>query len=34
MTPAPELPEVLTVDAFLNWQAPPGPLWQLVDGTR
>src|SRR3954451_24752491 len=32
MTAALKLPEVLTVGAFLNWNAPPGPLWQLVDG--
>jgi Uma2 family endonuclease len=27
-----KLPEVLTVDAFLTWDAPIGQLWQLVDG--
>jgi Uma2 family endonuclease len=26
------LPEFLTVDAFLAWSPPMGPLWQLVDG--
>jgi Uma2 family endonuclease len=32
MAAALKLPDVLTVDAFLVWDAPPGPLWQLVDG--
>ncbi len=26
------LPEFLTIDAFLAWNAPMGPHWQLVDG--
>ena len=26
------LPEILTVDAFVGWEAPMGQLWQLVDG--
>jgi Uma2 family endonuclease len=26
------LPEFLTVDAFLRWDAPMGQVWQLVDG--
>ncbi len=32
MTPAQKLPDFLTVDEFLAWDAPPGALWQLVDG--
>jgi len=32
MSTAHALPEFLTVDAFLGWNAPMGPLWQLVDG--
>jgi Uma2 family endonuclease len=32
MSPALTLPEFLTVDAFLRWEAPMGQLWQLVDG--
>jgi Uma2 family endonuclease len=27
-----KLPEFLTVDAFLAWDAPSGQMWQLVDG--
>jgi Uma2 family endonuclease len=27
-----KLPEFLTVDAFLAWDAPMGQMWQLVDG--
>jgi Uma2 family endonuclease len=26
------LPDMLTVDAFLAWDAPMGSVWQLVDG--
>jgi Uma2 family endonuclease len=33
MSTALQLPDFLTVDAFLGWDAPMGPLWQLVDGT-
>jgi Uma2 family endonuclease len=33
MSTAFTLPDLLTVDAFLAWDAPVGPLWQLVDGT-
>jgi Uma2 family endonuclease len=32
MVAARKLPEFLTVDAFLAWDAPAGGLWQLVDG--
>ena len=32
MSTALTLPEFLTVDAFLRWEAPMGQLWQLVDG--
>jgi Uma2 family endonuclease len=32
MAAALKLPEFLTVDAFLAWDAPMGQLWQLVDG--
>jgi len=32
MAVAVKLPEFLTFDAFLAWDAPMGPLWQLVDG--
>jgi Uma2 family endonuclease len=27
-----EVPEFMTVDAFLAWDAPDGALWQLVNG--
>jgi Uma2 family endonuclease len=33
MSTAISLPDVLTVDAFLAWDAPMGTVWQLVDGT-
>ncbi len=33
MSTALSLPDFLTVDAFLAWDAPMGSLWQLVDGT-
>ena len=33
MSTALQLPDFLTVDGFLGWDAPMGPLWQLVDGT-
>jgi Uma2 family endonuclease len=32
MTAAIKIPNFLTVDSFLAWDAPMGPLWQLVDG--
>jgi Uma2 family endonuclease len=32
MSTAFTLPDFLTVDAFLGWEAPIGQLWQLVDG--
>ena len=32
MIAAQKLPDFLTVDEFLAWDAPPGALWQLVDG--
>ena len=32
MSTAVTLPDLLTVDAFLRWEAPMGQLWQLVDG--
>jgi Uma2 family endonuclease len=32
MVTALKLPDLLTVDAFLTWDAPMGQLWQLVDG--
>jgi Uma2 family endonuclease len=32
MSTAFTLPDFLTVDAFLHWEAPMGRLWQLVDG--
>ena len=32
MAVALKLPEFVTVDAFLAWDAPPGYRWQLVDG--
>lgn len=32
MVAALKLPDFLTVDAFLAWDAPMGQLWQLVDG--
>lgn len=32
MSTALTLPEFLTVDAFLRWEAPMGQLWQLIDG--
>jgi Uma2 family endonuclease len=32
MSTALTLPEFLTVDAFLRWDAPMGQRWQLVDG--
>lgn len=32
MIAAQKLPDFLTVDAFLAWDAPAGSLWQLVDG--
>jgi Uma2 family endonuclease len=32
MSTALTLPDFLTVDAFLRWEAPMGQLWQLVDG--
>jgi Uma2 family endonuclease len=33
MSTALSLPDCLTVDAFLAWDAPMGSHWQLVDGT-
>jgi Uma2 family endonuclease len=33
MSTALNLPDHLTVDTFLSWDAPMGSLWQLVDGT-
>jgi Uma2 family endonuclease len=27
-----KIPEFLTIDAFLDWDAPSGQVWQLVDG--
>jgi Uma2 family endonuclease len=27
-----KIPDFLTVDAFLQWDAPMGQLWQLIDG--
>jgi Uma2 family endonuclease len=32
MDAALKVPEFMTVAAFLDWDAPPGYLWQLVDG--
>jgi Uma2 family endonuclease len=32
MDVAPKLPELMTVEAFLDWEAPTSGLWQLVDG--
>jgi Uma2 family endonuclease len=32
MVAALKLPDCMTVDAFLAWDAPMGPHWQLVDG--
>jgi Uma2 family endonuclease len=32
MVAALKIPEFLTVDAFLAWDAPMGQLWQLIDG--
>jgi Uma2 family endonuclease len=32
MTVVLKVPDFLTVDAFLAWDAPMGSLWQLVDG--
>ena len=32
MSTAVTLPDLLTVDVFLRWEAPMGQLWQLVDG--
>ena len=32
MIAAQKLPDFLTIDQFLAWDAPPGALWQLVDG--
>ena len=32
MIAAQRLPDFLTVDEFLSWDAPQGALWQLVDG--
>jgi hypothetical protein len=34
MSTAVSLPDCLTVDAFLAWDAPMGFQWQLVDGMR
>jgi Uma2 family endonuclease len=33
MSTAISLPDYLSVDAFLTWNAPMGSQWQLVDGT-
>jgi Uma2 family endonuclease len=32
MDAAPKVPEFMTVEAFLDWDAPPGYLWQLRGG--
>jgi Uma2 family endonuclease len=32
MSAALQLPALMTVEAFLAWDAPPGVRWQLVDG--
>jgi Uma2 family endonuclease len=32
MEAALRIPTIMTVSEFLAWEAPPGPLWQLVDG--
>jgi Uma2 family endonuclease len=32
MVAALKIPDFLTVDAFLAWDAPMGQLWQLIDG--
>nr|WP_294519933.1 Uma2 family endonuclease [uncultured Rhodopila sp.] len=32
MDAALKVPEFMTVEAFLDWDAPPGYLWQLRDG--
>jgi len=32
MNAAPKIPDFMTADAFLDWNAPGPELWQLVDG--
>ena len=32
MPTALKIPDVMSVDAFLSWDAPKGYLWQLIDG--